>query len=134
MIKIILLVTIIVLLVFYCFRKEPFQQNTQCPTEKDVNIFGDIILNGYGVYKNQQNQIELSWNHPSGLASDKDNIKQYVIVKNIDNDFDFINEITDDIELKDSTYKYKLTKNIESNIVYSISMISRWTNEQRNNG
>ena len=124
MIKIYLLVLIIIFLIFLCIRKENFQQEEQenCPAEKESTVFGSILLNGYGVYKDQKTEIVLNWNHPSGLVSDKDNIKQYVIIRNVNNDFDFINEITDDIELKDSNYSYTISNNIESNIMYSITI------------
>ena len=138
MIKIYLLLLIIIFLSISLFIKEPFQVSqtqvqTQIQNKDDDDVCGpkqvlnkhsSITLTGIGTYKDSNPRINLHWTHPTGLSDKSDTIKHYIVVKNHNNDFDFINDITDDKEFNSDTerYTYILKDNIETGLLYSISI------------
>ena len=140
MIKIYLLLLILIFLFISVLIKEPFQvEQTQTQIQSDIqnketddgcgprqilNSYSSIILTGIGTHKESTPRIDLHWTHPSGLSDKSDTIKHYIILKNHNNDFDFINDITDDKEFNSDTerYTYILKDNIETGLLYSISI------------
>ena len=107
MIKIYLLLLIIILLCIMVFKKEHFQEE-DCPTGEEQSILTPIILNGGSVYRDKTIDIDIHWNHPNGLTKNKEDLKQYIIIKNITKDFDYINEL-ENLELdKDDKYSYTI--------------------------
>ena len=90
MIKIYLLLLIIVLLSIMAFKREHFQEE-DCGSGEQQSILTPVILNGGSVYRNKGIDVDIHWNHPDGL--NPDDIKQYIIIKNITKDVDYINEL-----------------------------------------
>ena len=118
MIKIFILLLIIVLLSFMVFKRESFQQD-ECPTGEQKSIVSPIILNGESVYRDKTIDVDIHWNHPNGLTQNKDDIKQYIIIKNITQDTDYINEL-EHYELKFDNKNNKYSYTIKGNTVMSI--------------
>ena len=107
MIKIYLLLLIIVLLSLMVFKKEHFQQD-DCPEGEQQSILTPVVLNGGSVYRDKTIDIDIHWNHPNGLTKNKEDIKQYIIIKNITKDFDYINEL-ENLEFDDENNRYNYT-------------------------
>ena len=123
MIKIYLLLLIIVILTIILCKKEHFQ-NDDCPIGEEKSIITPIILNGNSIYRDKRLDIDIKWNHPDGLTQNEDEIKQYLIIKNITNDFDYINEL-ENIDFKDNKYNYTIKGNtniITPGELYSITI------------
>ena len=106
MIKIYLLLLIIIFLSIMLFKREHFQED-DCPPGKQPATVSDIILNGESVHRNGID-IDIHWNHPIGLNNNADNIIQYVIIKNISDDVDYISELEKLKTDKDGRYNYTI--------------------------
>ena len=136
MIKIYLLLLILVFLFISVLIKEPFQvqpglqvqssesPNDVCEPKQILNRHSSITLTGIGTYKDSTPKVDLHWTHPTGLSDDSEKIKHYIILKNHNNDFDFINEITDNkvYNSDNQKYTYTLKDNLETGLLYSISI------------
>lgn len=126
MIKIYILLLIIVLLSLMVFKRENFQQE-ECPTGEEKSLVSPIILNGESVYRDNTIDVDIHWNHPNGLTQNKDDTKQYIIIKNITKDFDYINELENyelDFDNKNNRYNYTIKGNTVMSVgeLYAITI------------
>ena len=120
MIKIYILLLVIVLLSIMVFKREHFQEE-DCSTGEQKSVLTPIILNGESVYRKNTKtvDVDIHWNHPKGLTNSAEDIKQFIIIKNITKDFDYINELNNsDLDFDDKNNKYNYT--IKGNTVIEL--------------